>query len=174
MDTSTPTNLMDKHQKIISEILRSYRDLMNCVTVNGMDKEKQGDYEAQANKLNYRDPDTMAAAGLRTQRKFDELYESIKELLALTRTIKELWVFGPVDRADEHRKEKEKQIDRDIAEITTLFNKIDANAMRELAEKNGGTWEAQGEAASTAPAAAAAPPATTTAQAPEAPAPTGN
>lgn len=38
-----------------------------------MDKEKQGDYEAQANKLNYRDPDTMAAAGLRTQRKFDEL-----------------------------------------------------------------------------------------------------
>jgi len=46
---------------------------MNCVTVNGMDKEKQGDYDAQANKLNYRDPDTMAAAGLRTQRKFDEL-----------------------------------------------------------------------------------------------------
>ncbi|TVY79828.1 hypothetical protein Focb16_v008472 [Fusarium oxysporum f. sp. cubense] len=168
MDTSTPTNLMDKHQKIISEILRSYRDLMNCVTVNGMDKEKQGDYEAQANKLNYRDPDTMAAAGLRTQRKFDELYESIKELLALTRTIKELWVFGPVDRADEHRKEKEEQIDRDVAEITTLFNKIDANAMRELAEKNGGTWESQGEAAATAP------PATTTAQAPEAPAPTGN
>ncbi|KAH7229670.1 hypothetical protein BKA60DRAFT_628215 [Fusarium oxysporum] len=174
MDTSTPTNLMDKHQKIISEILRSYRDLMNCVTVNGMDKEKQGDYEAQANKLNYRDPDTMAAAGLRTQRKFDELYESIKELLALTRTIKELWVFGPVDRADEHRKEKEEQIDRDVAEITTLFNKIDANAMRELAEKNGGTWESQGEAAATALPAAAAPPATTTAQAPEAPAPTGN
>ncbi|KAF4442300.1 hypothetical protein FACUT_2117 [Fusarium acutatum] len=159
MDTSTPTNLMDKHQKIISEILRSYRDLMNCVTVNGMDKEKQGDYEAQANKLNYRDPDTMAAAGLRTQRKFDELYESIKELLALTRTIKELWVFGPVDRADGHRKEKEAQIDRDVAEITTLFNKIDANSMRELAEKSGGTWEPQGEAALTAPAA---------------PAPTGN
>ncbi|KAG5757105.1 hypothetical protein H9Q69_012947 [Fusarium xylarioides] len=159
MDTSAPTNLMDKHQKIISEILRSYRDLMLCVTVNGMDKEKQGDYEAQANKLNYRDPDTMAAAGLRTQRKFDELYESIKELLALTRTIKELWVFGPVDRADEHRKQKEAQIDRDVAEITTLFNKIDANSMRELAEKNGGTWEPQGEAALTASAA---------------PAPTGN
>ncbi|CVL06740.1 hypothetical protein FPRO06_02172 [Fusarium proliferatum] len=154
MDTSTPTNLMDKHQKIISEILRSYRDLMNCVTVNGMDKEKQGDYEAQANKLNYRDPDTMAAAGLRTQRKFDELYESIKELLSLTRTIKELWVFGPVDRADEHRKEKEEQIDRDIGEITTLFNKIDANTMRELAEKNGGTWEPQGEAALTSAAPA--------------------
>jgi hypothetical protein len=38
-----------------------------------MDKEKPGDYEAQANKLNFRDPDVMAAAGLRTQRKFDEL-----------------------------------------------------------------------------------------------------
>jgi hypothetical protein len=88
-----------------------------------------------------------------------EQYESIKELLALTRTIKELWVFGPVDRADEHRKQKEAQIDRDVAEITTLFNKIDANAMRDLAEKNGGTWEPQGEAALTAPAA---------------PAPTGN
>ncbi|KAF4341000.1 hypothetical protein FBEOM_5051 [Fusarium beomiforme] len=167
MDASAPSNLMDKHNKIISDILRSYRDLMNSVTVHGMDKENKGDFEAQANKVNYRDPDAMAAAGIRTQRKFDELYESIKELLALTRTLKELWVFGPLDRADEHRKEKEEQIDRDIAEIATLFNKLDAKAMRDLAEKNGGTWEPQGETVSTAPAA-------TTTQAPAPPAPTAN
>lgn len=63
----------DKHNKLIFEILRSYRDLMNCATVQGMDKANQNDFEAQTTKLNYRDPDTMAAAEIRTQRKFDQL-----------------------------------------------------------------------------------------------------
>jgi hypothetical protein len=38
-----------------------------------MDKSNPKDYEAQQNKLNFRDPETMAAAEIRTQRKFDQL-----------------------------------------------------------------------------------------------------
>ncbi|KAM0339034.1 hypothetical protein ACHAPU_011093 [Fusarium lateritium] len=112
----------------------------------------------------------MAAAGIRTQRKFDQLYGNIKELLALSRTIKELWVFGPLDRADVHRKEKEEQIDRDVKEVASLLDNFDAISMRALAERNGGTWEPQGEAASSTGAAAAA----TTAQASETVVTTGN
>jgi hypothetical protein len=88
MDTTAPTNLLgktptqiintanaiaDKHNKLIFEVLRSYRDLMNCATVQAMDKNNPQDHEAQVNKLNFRDPETMAAAGIRTQRKFDQL-----------------------------------------------------------------------------------------------------
>ncbi|KAF4456005.1 hypothetical protein F53441_1726 [Fusarium austroafricanum] len=170
MDSGPPTNLLDKHNKLIFEILIAYRDLMNSATVQGIDKSDQRDSEAPENKLNYRDPETMAAAGIRTQRKFDQLYDNIKELLALTRTIKELWVFGPLDRTDAHRKEKEEQIDRDVAEVSRLFDKLDANAMRALAEKNGGTWEPQGEAASISAAAAT----TAAAQSSEQAATTGN
>ncbi|SPJ73062.1 uncharacterized protein FTOL_02791 [Fusarium torulosum] len=170
MDTTAPTNLLDKHNKLIFEVLKSYRDLMNCATVQAMDKNNKQDHEAQVNKLNFRDPETMAAAGIRTQRKFDQLYDNIKELLALSRTIKELWVFGPLDRADTHRKEKEERIDRDVNDVARLLDNLDANSMRALAERNGGTWEPQGEAATSSTAAAAA----TAAQTSEPAAPTGN
>ncbi|KAF5026680.1 hypothetical protein F66182_1229 [Fusarium sp. NRRL 66182] len=155
------TNLMDQHNKLIFEILRSYRDLMNCATVHGMDKINKGDSEAQDNKLNFRDPETMAAAGIRMQRKFDQLYDNIKELLRLSRTIKELWVFGPLDRTDTHRQEKEERIDHDVTEVARLLDNFDANSMRALAERCGGTWELQGEAVP-APAASSSGPTATT------------
>ncbi|RGP72335.1 hypothetical protein FLONG3_6819 [Fusarium longipes] len=160
MDSTSSTNLLDKHNKLIFEILRSYRDLMNCATVQGMDKANPKDFEAQTTKLNYRDPETMAAAEIRTQRKFDQLpsqHDNIKELLALSRTIKELWVFGPLDRADGHRQEKEVQIDRDVQEVARLFDDFDTNAMRQLAERCGGTYEPQTAAQSSSAVATTQP-----------------
>ncbi|KAJ4141647.1 hypothetical protein NW768_000863 [Fusarium equiseti] len=157
MDSSASANLLDKHNKLIFEILRSYRDLMNCATVQGMDKSNPKDYEAQQNKLNFRDPETMAAAEIRTQRKFDQLYDNIKELLALSRTIKELWVFGPLDRADAHRQEKEVQIDRDVNEVARLLDSFDMKTMKELAERNGGTYEPQASSSAAGPATAPQP-----------------
>lgn len=146
---------------------------MNCATVQGMDKSNPKDYEAQQNKLNFRDPETMAAAEIRTQRKFDQLvsrqhivnlshthtaqYDNIKELLALSRTIKELWVFGPLDRADAHRQEKEVQIDRDVNEVARLLDNFDMKTMKELAERNGGTYEPQASSSATGPATAPQP-----------------
>ncbi|CEI38575.1 hypothetical protein FVEN_g4862 [Fusarium venenatum] len=167
MDSTSSTNLLDKHNKLIFEILRSYRDLMNCATIQGMDRDNQKDFESQTTKLNYRDPETMAAAEIRTQRKFDQLHDNIKQLLALSRTIKELWVFGPLDRADGHRQEKEVQIDRDVQEVSRLLANFDTNAMQQLAEKYGGSYEPQ--------AAASASSATATTTQPTEPAPsTGN
>ncbi|KAL4726423.1 hypothetical protein ACLX1H_007105 [Fusarium chlamydosporum] len=173
MDSTSSTNLLDKHNKLIFEILRSYRDLMNCATVHGMDSANQKDFEAQTSKLDYKDPETMAAAEIRTQRKFDQLYDNIKELLALSRTIKELWVFGPLDRADGHRQEKEVQIDRDVNEVARLLDNFDMKTMRELAERNGGTYEPQAAASSAVPATAAATAAATAQSSEPAPA-TGN
>ncbi|KAJ4268878.1 hypothetical protein NW762_002949 [Fusarium torreyae] len=156
MDQAASTNLLDQHNKLIFEILRSYRDLMNCATVHGMDSNNKNDFEAQDNKLNFKDPETMAAAGIRMQRKFDQLYDNIKQLLALSRTIKELWVFGAPDRTDAHRQEKEERIDRDVTDVSRLLDNLDANSMRALAERCGGTWEPQGEAAPAPTAAATA------------------
>ncbi|KAG8665485.1 hypothetical protein FPOAC2_10560 [Fusarium poae] len=159
MDSTSSNNLLDKHNKLIFEILRSYRDLMNCVTIQGMDRDNQKDFEAQTTKLDYRDPETMAAAEIKTQRKFDQLHDNIKQLLALSRTIKELWVFGPLDRADGHRQEKEVQIDRDVQEVSRLLDNFDTNAMRELAEKFGGSYEPQAVASLSSAAATTTQPA---------------
>jgi hypothetical protein len=84
-------------------------------------------------------------------------HENIKQLLALSRTIKELWVFGPLDRADGHRQEKEVQIDNDVQEVARLLDNFDAKAMRELAERFGGTYESQAAAPSSSTTATTQP-----------------
>ena len=61
-------------------------------------------------------------------------YSSIKELLALSRRIKELWVFGPLNQSDTQSQAKEDRIDRDVSEVAGLLDTIDANAMKKLAE----------------------------------------
>ena len=68
-------------------------------------------------------------------------YSSIKELLTLSRKIKELWVFGPLGKEDPDRKVKEAQIDEDVAKVSGLLDQIEATNMKELAGKFGGTWE---------------------------------
>ncbi len=69
-------------------------------------------------------------------------YSSVKELLTLSRKIKELWVFGPLGNEDPDRKSKEEQIDRDVRQVSELLNGLQAANMKGLAERNGGTWEA--------------------------------
>lgn len=58
-------------------------------------------------------------------------------------------------------------------EVARLLDNLDANSMRALAEGNGGTWEPQGEAASSSTAAVAVAVAAA-AQASEPVAPAGN
>lgn len=78
-------------------------------------------------------------------------YSSIKELLALSRRIKELWVFGPLNQGDTQSQAKEDRIDRDVSEVAGLLDMIDANAMKKLAERCGGTWELQERPTEAAP-----------------------
>ena len=69
-------------------------------------------------------------------------YSSVKELLTLSRKIKELWVFGPLGNEDPERKSKEEQIERDVKQVSELLNGLEASNMKGLAEKHGGSWEA--------------------------------
>ena len=68
-------------------------------------------------------------------------YGSIKELLTLTRKMKELWVFGPLGKDDQGSKAKEEEIDRDVRQVASLLSNLEASNMKELAEKYGATWE---------------------------------
>lgn len=68
-------------------------------------------------------------------------YSSIKELLTLSRKIKELWVFGALGKHDADSKAKEEQVDKDVAQVAALLDSIEALNMKGLAEKFGGDWE---------------------------------
>lgn len=81
-------------------------------------------------------------------------YTSIKELLALSRKIKELWVFGPLGRGDPNARAKEEQIDRDVGAVASLLDALDARGMQALAQRCGGSWEALGSGDDAASASA--------------------
>ncbi|POR32808.1 Uncharacterized protein TPAR_06998 [Tolypocladium paradoxum] len=150
MERSQPasSNLMDIHNRLVADILTRYRTLMMLATV-----------QAEEGDRNNATPETMAVAGISMKMEFDGLYSSIKELLALSRRIKELWVFGPLGSDDADRKAKEAQIERDVARVSGLLNGIEAASMKELAGRHGGAWERltrnEGETSAAVPAPAA-------------------
>ena len=67
-------------------------------------------------------------------------YSSIKELLTLSRKIKELWMFGPLGQDDQDQKQKEAQIDADVRAVAGLLDGMQARDMAALAERGGGSW----------------------------------
>ncbi|KAF4980755.1 hypothetical protein FZEAL_3310 [Fusarium zealandicum] len=128
-------NLMDTHNRLIADVLTRYRTLMLLATIQAEGERSNGN------------PETIAVAGISMKMEFDGLYASIKELLTLSRKIKELWVFGPLNQSDPHRQAKDDGLNRDVSDVARLLDGFDGNAMRELAESCGGTWEPQAEAA---------------------------
>ncbi|KAF4511524.1 hypothetical protein G6O67_003311 [Ophiocordyceps sinensis] len=145
MDRSQPasSNLMDIHNRLIADVLTRYRTLVMLATVQA---------EGERNNAT---PETMAVAGISIKLEFDGLYSSIKELLALSRRIKELWVFGPLGMGDPHHQAREAQLDRDVARVSALLNGLEAADMKALAERNGGAWA---RLSKDAPEAAPGPP----------------
>ena len=55
--------------------------------------------------------------------------------------MKELWVFGPLGRDDQGARAREEQISRDVTQVAALLADVENGAMKDLAEKNGGSWE---------------------------------
>ncbi|KAG6006712.1 hypothetical protein E4U54_000125, partial [Claviceps lovelessii] len=69
---------------------------------------------------------------------------SIKELLTLSRKIKELWVFGSLGQGNPEKRAVETQMDADVAQVAELMNGLEGRKMGELAARWGGTWEVLG------------------------------
>ncbi|KHN99735.1 uncharacterized protein MAM_02588 [Metarhizium album ARSEF 1941] len=131
MDRSQPSssNLMDNHNRLVADILTRYRTLMMLATVQA---------EGERNNAT---PETMAVSGISIRMEFDCLNSSIKDLLSLSRKIKELWVFGPLGQDDPERKAKDAQMEEHVAMVSALLNSLDGRRMKELAERCGGSWE---------------------------------
>lgn len=86
-------------------------------------------------------PETMAVTGISIKMEFDGLNSSIKELLTLSRKIKELWIFGPLGQGDPGRKAKEAQVEQHVQAVAGLLSELEGGKMRALAERSGGTWQ---------------------------------
>ncbi|KAM3430691.1 hypothetical protein NHJ13734_007630 [Beauveria thailandica] len=130
MDRPQPasSNLMETHNRLIAAILTHYRTLMMLATVQAEDDQESAT------------PEATAVAGIAMKMEFDGLYSSVKELLTLSRKIKELWVFGALGQQDPSREARGAQIERDVAQAAEMLNGIEETRMRALAEGHGGTW----------------------------------
>jgi hypothetical protein len=137
---------MDTHNRLVADILTRYRTLMMLATIQA---------EGERNNAN---PETIAVTGISMKLEFDGLvrlfshpenpsalqavptltfssqYSSIKELLTLSRKIKELWVFGPL--SDGAQKEGV-----DVSRVAELLGAMEARGMGALANGLGGEWE---------------------------------
>lgn len=66
---------------------------------------------------------------------------ALKDLLALSRRIKELWVFGPLASHDASTRRQADSLERDVLQVATLINSLEEGAMSSLAEGFGGEWK---------------------------------
>ncbi|KAG6039568.1 hypothetical protein E4U41_002413 [Claviceps citrina] len=129
---TTTFNLLDNHNRLVADILTRYRTLMMLATV-----QAEGE-------LSNATQETMAVTGISMRMEFEGLNSSIKDLLTLSRRIKELWVFGSLGQGNPEKKAVEALIDADAAQVADLMNRLEAGKMRELAERCGGSWEVLG------------------------------
>ncbi|KAG6008614.1 hypothetical protein E4U21_004254 [Claviceps maximensis] len=128
---TTTYSIWDNHNRLVADILTRYRTLMMLATI-----QAEGDNNAT--------PETMAVTGISMRMEFEGLNSSIKELLTLSRKIKELWVFGSLGQGNPEKKALEAQIDAHVAQVAKLMNGLEGRKMEELAARWGGTWEVLG------------------------------
>ncbi|KAM0276794.1 hypothetical protein ACHAQH_006383 [Verticillium albo-atrum] len=121
-------NLLDTHNRLTADIVARFRTLTMLATI-----------QAEASTQNV-DPQTIAVTGMSMQMEFEGLNSSVKELLALSRRLKELWLFGRLGDEDERAKAQAERLDQDVVRVTELVNSIQGKQYTQLAEENGGNW----------------------------------
>lgn len=129
MDRGQDTNLLDTHNRLIANVVSHFRTLTMLATVQADSDEKQID------------PQTIAVNGMSMQLEFEGLNTSIKDLLALSRRLKELWLFGRLGAEDEQAKVQAERLEQNVVRCAELFNSIQGDRYGRLAEGNGGSWE---------------------------------
>ncbi|KAL2110976.1 hypothetical protein VUR80DRAFT_481 [Thermomyces stellatus] len=123
------TNLLEEHNRLIAEVLTRYRALVHFATA-GADAEGKDP-----------DPAAMGVSRLSMQLEFEGLNTALKDLLALSRRIKELWVFGPLASHDASTRRQADSLERDVLRVATLVNSLEQGAMTSLATECGGVWK---------------------------------
>ncbi|KAH7374466.1 hypothetical protein B0T11DRAFT_268618 [Plectosphaerella cucumerina] len=147
------TNLLDTHNRLVADVIAHFRTLTMLATIQTEAAERQID------------PQTIAVTGLSMQMEFEGLNTSIKDLLALSRRLKELWLFGRLGGEDDLAKQQAETLEQDVVRCAELVNSIQAHRYGQIAAENGGelksvaaTGEAQiGLAAGDAPRGSATP-----------------
>ncbi|KAK2604081.1 hypothetical protein N8I77_007040 [Diaporthe amygdali] len=125
MDRNQPAaaaSLLDQEGKIIAEILRSYRDLVNFATEPITNKTSTG--QASYNSM---------AMDLETQ----NLIKSVENLLSLTRRIRELWIVGPLRKPGEGDRTEE-TINSEVKKVVGILNQLRSNKRQQLVSEGGG------------------------------------
>lgn len=119
---ATTASLLDQEGKIIAEILRSYRDLVNFATEPITNKSSTG--QASYNSM---------AMDLETQ----NLIKAVENLLSLTRRIRELWIVGPLRKPGDGGKTDE-TIESEVQQVMGILNHLRANKRQQLVSEGGG------------------------------------
>ncbi|KAI6778851.1 uncharacterized protein J7T54_000507 [Emericellopsis cladophorae] len=128
-------NLMDTHDRLIADVLTRYRNILNLTTLQATrDTDDLEIHNAATDN-----PSSIAVTGISLKMEFDALYSSIKELLTLSRRMKELWVFGPLGGRESQGMEE--RVRDDVKRVGELLGDIEGGRAKETAEAMGGSWE---------------------------------
>ncbi|KZL72882.1 cell cycle control protein [Colletotrichum tofieldiae] len=149
MDTSRDSsNLLDTHNRLIADVLSRFRMLTMLATIQAEGERKNAE------------PQTVAVTGMSMQMEFEGLHTSIKDLLALSRRLKELWLFGKLGRGEGDARIQADKLQADVVRCAELLNAIQETRYAGLASAAGGKWALMGRPDTTPVegAAAAAPP----------------
>ncbi|KAK1718104.1 hypothetical protein CaCOL14_006809 [Colletotrichum acutatum] len=156
MDTSRDSsNLLDTHNRLIADVLSRFRMLTMLATI-----------QAEGERKNV-EPQTIAVTGMSMQMEFEGLHTSIKDLLALSRRLKELWLFGKLGQGEGDARIQADKLQADVVRCAELLNAIQETRFAGLAAAAEGKWvpmgRADGSSGEGGPAVAAPPPAAPTA-----------
>ncbi|TID02121.1 hypothetical protein CH35J_004609 [Colletotrichum higginsianum] len=205
MDTSRDSsNLLDTHNRLIADVLSRFRMLTMLATIQAEGERKnaepqtvavtgmsmQMEFEGLVRRpyLSSRFPKSppLPCLGhsfpsivslLEPRADIDTQHTSIKDLLALSRRLKELWLFGKLGRGEGDARIQADKLQADVVRCAELLNAIQESRYAGLASAAGGKWapmgrpeaasaNAEGAASAAAAAAAAAPPPANTVAAP--------
>ncbi|GJC94835.1 cell cycle control protein [Colletotrichum higginsianum] len=113
MDTSRDSsNLLDTHNRLIADVLSRFRMLTMLATIQAEGERKNAE------------PQTVAVTGMSMQMEFEGLHTSIKDLLALSRRLKELWLFGKLGRGEGDARIQADKLQADVVRCAELLNAI--------------------------------------------------
>ncbi|OTA97719.1 hypothetical protein M434DRAFT_391651 [Hypoxylon sp. CO27-5] len=138
MNRKEHSNILDRHNRAIAQILARFRNMIMAATAP---IPQTGNIIEQA-ALNRMTMETETAA----------LISEVQGLLAITREIKALWIRGPLRQPGEDSS-REAEIDKQAETVTRLYDQ--ALAMRDMAIRREAAARAQGGAGSSTAAGGA-------------------